>query len=58
MSIADNLSIIRENIERAAQRSGRSSADVTLLAVTKTVQVARIEEAIVAGVTHLGENRV
>jgi len=58
MSIADNLSIIRENIERAAQRSGRSSADVTLLAVTKTVQVARIEEAIAAGVPHLGENRV
>ena len=58
MSIAANLSIIREKIERAAQRSGRSGADVTLLAVTKTVPVERIEEAIAAGVTHLGENRV
>jgi len=58
MTIAGNLHIIRERIERAAQRSGRSSVDVTLLAVSKTVQVERIEEAIAAGVTHLGENRV
>jgi pyridoxal phosphate enzyme (YggS family) len=58
MSIAGNLDIIREKIDRAAQRSGRSSAHVTLLAVSKTVQVPQIAEAIAAGVTHLGENRV
>jgi pyridoxal phosphate enzyme (YggS family) len=58
MTIANNLVIIRERIERAAQRSGRSSAAVKLLAATKSVPVERIEEAIAAGVTDLGENRV
>lgn len=58
MSIASNLDLIRERIERAAQRSGRTSADVMLLAVSKIVPVEHIQEAIAAGVTHLGENRL
>src|SRR4051794_1779012 len=57
-SIADNLSAVREKIERAATRSGRTAADVTLVAVSKTTGVERIMEAVEAGVTHLGENRV
>lgn len=32
--------------------------DVTLLAVTKTVEAARINRAILSGVRHIGENRV
>lgn len=43
---------------RAAERSGRKPGEVTLVAVTKTLSVARIEEAIAAGLTHLAENRV
>jgi pyridoxal phosphate enzyme (YggS family) len=58
MSVAENLATIREKIERAAQRSGREAGEVTLLAVSKTVPVAAIEEAKRAGITHLGENRV
>src|SRR5205085_6908125 len=57
-TIADNLQAIRERVARAAQRSGRTLNDITLVAVTKTVPVERIREAIEAGVVHLGENRV
>jgi pyridoxal phosphate enzyme (YggS family) len=58
MSIAGNLDNIRERVQRAAEHSGRSGADITLVAVTKTVPVDRIQEAIKAGVSHCGENRV
>ena len=47
-----------ERIERAAQRTGRDSKEVKLVAVSKTVEVARIMEAIEAGVSILGENYV
>jgi pyridoxal phosphate enzyme (YggS family) len=56
-SIKENLSIVRERIERALDRSGRSDA-ITLVAVSKTIQPERINEAIEAGVTDIGENRV
>jgi pyridoxal phosphate enzyme (YggS family) len=47
-----------ERINRAAGKSGRNISDITLVAVTKMVEVARINEAIEAGVSHIGENRV
>ncbi|MEO8285561.1 MAG: YggS family pyridoxal phosphate-dependent enzyme [Chloroflexota bacterium] len=58
MTIAGNLSSIREKIERAAERTGRSADDIILVAVSKTVPIAAIQSAISAGITHLGENRV
>jgi pyridoxal phosphate enzyme (YggS family) len=42
----------------AASRVGRDPNEVELVAVTKTVQVPMIREAIDAGVMLLGENRV
>lgn len=42
----------------AACRVGRKPDEVELVAVTKTVPVARVREVIDAGVTRLGENRV
>jgi pyridoxal phosphate enzyme (YggS family) len=57
-TIADNIKAVREKIARAAERSGRGLEDVALVAVTKTVPVERIREALAAGVVHLGENRV
>ena len=57
-SIADNLKQIQERMAAAAARSGRSVNEIQLVAVTKTVSVDRIKEAIAAGVKHLGENRV
>jgi len=58
MTVRENLQLVRERIEKAAQRAGRKPEEIILVAVTKTVEIPRILEAIEAGVTHLGENRV
>src|SRR5579862_5253928 len=54
--IRDNLERVRERIAEAARRSGRDPADVTLVAVTKTVPVKRMREAVEAGAIDLGES--
>ena len=56
--ISGNIRRIRERIRIAAECSGRSPESVRLIAVTKTVSPDRIREAINAGVTDLGENRL
>lgn len=56
--IEANLEGVRERIARAAERSGRTTDAITLIGVTKTIQANRIAEAVGAGLTHLGENRV
>jgi PLP dependent protein len=56
--IRDNLQRVRERIERAARRAGRDPKEISLVAVSKTVEIERIREAIDAGVTILGENYV
>ncbi len=55
-SIREHLIRVRERISRAAESGGRSSSDITLVAVSKTVEVAQIEEAMAAGITDFGEN--
>jgi pyridoxal phosphate enzyme (YggS family) len=55
--IADNYRVIRENIARACQRVGRDPAEVTLVAVSKTVGAPEVERAIAAGIHDFGENR-
>ena len=57
MSIADNLKEIEEKITKAAEISGRKREDVLLLAVSKTVDVPRIKEAVNLGLVDLGENK-
>ena len=49
---------MRERIARAAERAGRPPREVTLVAVTKSVEPPAIEAALRAGVNHFGENRV
>lgn len=56
--IAHNLAHIRDKISAAATRCGRSSEEVTLLAVSKTKPVSDIAEAIAAGQRAFGENYV
>jgi pyridoxal phosphate enzyme (YggS family) len=58
MSIADNLKRITDRITSAAERSGRDPSSIKLVVVTKTVDVERIQAAVSAGATILGENRV
>lgn len=58
MSIADNLKTVTDRIASAAKSSGRDLSSVKLVVVTKTVGVDRIREAVDAGASILGENRV
>ncbi len=57
-SIAENIRFIQAEKEEAAVRSGRKAEDVILCAVTKNHTAAEINEAIDAGITDIGENRV
>lgn len=56
--VADNIARVRDRIERAAARAGRDASAIRLVAVSKTKPEWLIEEAIAAGITDLGENRV
>lgn len=56
--IAGNYARIRETMAKACADAGRAEDAVSLLAVTKTVEPARINRAIELGVTQIGENRV
>ena len=56
--VAENLRIIRERVAEAAAACGRREGEIALMAVTKTVPPERVNEAIRAGVSLLGENRV
>ena len=53
-----NLARIREEIEVAAGRAGRSASEITLVAVTKYVGRPEVEALADLGVTAFGENRV
>lgn len=57
MKVSENVKSIKQRIEEAARRSGRQAEDVQIIAVTKYVTTARAQEAVEAGITHLGENR-
>jgi len=55
-TIIDNLKKITARVAAAARRAGRRPEEVTLVAVSKTVPVARLQEAVAAGQSHFGEN--
>lgn len=57
-SIKDNLLRVLERMDQAARKASRNPGEITLVAVSKTVEIARIREAIEAGATILGENYV
>ena len=56
-SIKENLNCIRDNIKKYASGVNRDENDIILLAVTKTVDVNEVLEAINNGVTDVGENK-
>lgn len=56
--LIENASNILKKISHAAMRAGRSPDEVKLIAVTKTVGIETIKEAIDAGLRVFGENRV
>lgn len=57
MSIQSNFEHIKNRISQACRRVNREE-DVQVIAVTKYVTVETAKEAVDAGVTELGENRV
>ena len=55
--IRERILRLRERIAQAAEEGGRKEEDVSLMAVTKTVDPERVNIALDAGVSLLGENR-
>jgi pyridoxal phosphate enzyme (YggS family) len=58
VDIRANIEQVNMRIASACQRVGRSPDEVTLVAVTKTVEPSAIETAFELGISHFGENRV
>lgn len=56
--LAAAIGEVRARIARAAQKSGRDPAAITLVAVSKTADIATVGEALALGLTDFGENRV
>jgi len=56
-AIKENLKSIKSNIKQYSNNVNRNSEDVTLIAVTKTVDVDKVLEAIEYGVKDVGENK-
>lgn len=58
VDVAANVARVQERIAAAARRCGRRPEEITLVAVTKGVDLPQIEAAVATGVTDLGESRV
>jgi pyridoxal phosphate enzyme (YggS family) len=56
--IESNLKLINDRIHNACRRSSRSIEEVTLVAVSKTVNAEAVRAAYNLGLRHFGENRV
>ena len=57
MSFSENYQYFYDELKKACAASGRNVADVKLVAVSKTVGVPEIQQAIAAGLHDFGENR-
>ena len=56
--ITQNLKQTQNNIAEAAKKSGRTSDDILLVAVSKTKPLRALQEAYNAGIRDFGENKV
>ena len=57
-ALSDNLQAVNARLEAAAQQAGRPSADILLLAVSKTFPASTVREAAALGLHQFGENYV
>lgn len=55
--LRENIRFIKDNIQKHSEKTNRDIEDVKLVAVTKTVDVDKVLEAIECGVTDVGENK-
>ncbi len=57
-SIEQNIRMIEERVDASARKTGRRGSDITIVAVSKTVDAAAVARARKAGIQNFGENRV
>jgi pyridoxal phosphate enzyme (YggS family) len=57
-AVGRRLDAVRSRLDAAAAAAGRDPGSITLIAVSKTQPAEAVTEAIAAGVTDVGENRV
>lgn len=58
VNIVRNWLEVQENIEKACFKSGRDPKSITVVAVTKYLDVEQLKAVFEAGLEHIGENRV
>ena len=58
MGLAEAIQAVQDRIDNSALKTGRNPDGIKLVAVSKTVKLNRIIEAVKAGATIFGENRV
>ena len=56
--LSERIAHVRERIDATARRCNREPEEITLIAISKTHPSALLREALEAGITDLGENRV
>ncbi len=57
-TLSKRIEMVNERIAKACHRSGRSTSEVKLVAVTKRVAVENMRDALQCGLDTFGENRV
>ncbi len=58
IEVRENCRRVLDRISEAAVRGGRDPQSIRLIAVTKTVPVDNIRQAVESGISHIGENRL
>ena len=58
MGLEERIRILESSVQEAIDKSNYGKRDVDIVAVTKTIPVQLMREAIACGLVHLGENRV
>lgn len=58
MQVRNNLQRIQEQMKQSCEKANREMKDLTVIAVTKYVDLDRMKEAFEAGLEHIGESKV
>ena len=58
VDLQESIEIVKQRIAAAIAKSGRTEADIKLVAVSKTVGIETVRRAYELGITDFGENRV
>jgi pyridoxal phosphate enzyme (YggS family) len=57
LTVLSNWRVVQSNIEQACKNSSRHPEEINVIAVTKYVDLQRMEEAFDAGLHHVGESK-